>query len=238
MAPVHGVGWTLNYEMFFYACFCFALLFARRTGVILLSVILAALVALNHFSPLPNPLGYWVEPIVLEFAFGMLIALGLRAGFRLPRAWAGSIVLAGILALVGSDHWSDVPRVIALGIPSACIVGALAVADHAAKAGPVWRALSFLGDASYSLYLVHPLAITLPRRLFPHFVNPATSPWLYAGLLLATALAAAVIVHLLFERPVTRVLQRRIAVMFHGAKREASAGDPQPIGDRRVDIPT
>jgi exopolysaccharide production protein ExoZ len=32
MLPVHGVGWTLNYEMFFYAWFCLALLFARRTG--------------------------------------------------------------------------------------------------------------------------------------------------------------------------------------------------------------
>jgi exopolysaccharide production protein ExoZ len=194
MAPVHGVGWTLNYEMFFYACFCLALLFARQTGVVFVSVMLVALVTLNHFWPLPGPLGYWAEPLILEFIFGMLIALGWRAGFRIARAWVAGIVLVACLALVGSDYWPDVPRVVALGVPSAFIVGALAVADYTAKAGPVWRGLSFLGDASYSLYLVHSLAITLPRRLFPQLVNPATSPWLYAALLVATALSAAVVV--------------------------------------------
>jgi peptidoglycan/LPS O-acetylase OafA/YrhL len=82
--------------------------------------------------------------------------------------------------------------------------------------------LSFLGDASYSLYLVHPLAITLPRRLFPYVVNPATSPWLYAGLLVIIAVGAAVAVHLIFERPITRYLQRRVGSMFHRAELKAA----------------
>jgi peptidoglycan/LPS O-acetylase OafA/YrhL len=175
MAPVHGVGWTLNYEMFFYALFSLAVLFTRRTGVLLLAGLLFAFVGFNYSVSLPLPLGYWAEPIILEFVFGMLIALALRSGFHIPRAWAGAIVLAGALALVASDRWPDVPRIIALGVPSAFIVGALALADYTAKPALAWRALSFLGDASYSLYLVHPLAITLPRRLFPYVVNPATS---------------------------------------------------------------
>ncbi len=222
MAPVHGVGWTLNYEMFFYALFGLAVLFTRRTGVLFLAALLFAFVALNYCISLPLPLGYWADPIILEFVFGMLIALALRSGFRIPRAWAGTIVLAGVLALVASDHWPEVPRIIGLGVPSAFIVGALALADYTAKAAPAWRALSFLGDASYSLYLVHPLAITLPRRLFPYVIDPATFPWLYAGLLVTIAVSAAVAVHLIFERPITRFLQRRIVSMFHRAKLEAA----------------
>jgi len=238
MVPVHGVGWTLNYEMFFYACFCFALLFSRRTGVVLLSVALLALVALNQFMPLPNPIGYWAAPIILEFVFGMLIALGLRAGFRVPSPLAGCIVAIALLALAAVDRWGMgiVPRVVALGGPCAAIVGALALARSTAKPGPVWRALSLLGDASYSLYLLHPLAFTLPRRLFPYLVNPATSPWLYAALLLATALAVAVIVHLLLEKPITRFLQRRIASVFHGERRTAAAVDLPPLAKPRADI--
>jgi exopolysaccharide production protein ExoZ len=123
----------------------------------------------------------------------------------------GAFVIIGVSLLIASDRWLEVPRAIALGLPSALIVGGLALADYTAKTGPAERALSFLGDASYSLYLVHPLAITLPRKLFPHFIDPATSPWLYAGLLVVTVLIAAVFVHLLFERPITRFLQRRIA---------------------------
>jgi peptidoglycan/LPS O-acetylase OafA/YrhL len=214
MAPVHGVGWTLNYEMFFYAWFCLALLFSRRNGVLLLSAIFAVFVTANRLWPMPIPIGYWAEPIILEFVFGMLIALGFRAGIRVPPLAAGVAVAVGILSLVGSDYWPAVPRVVAFGIPSALIVGGLVLADRLAKGGAVEQGLSFFGDASYSLYLVHPLAITLPRRLFPHFVNPATSPWLYAGLLLMAAVGAAVIVHVLFERPVTQFLQKRIVARF------------------------
>jgi peptidoglycan/LPS O-acetylase OafA/YrhL len=47
MAPVHGVGWTLNYEMFFYACFSAAVLFSLRIGVVALALALLCLVALK-----------------------------------------------------------------------------------------------------------------------------------------------------------------------------------------------
>ncbi len=67
MAPVHGVGWTLNYEMFFYSCFAFALLFSRKAGVIAVAIILSVFVTINHIRPLPNPVGYWADPIILEF---------------------------------------------------------------------------------------------------------------------------------------------------------------------------
>ena len=236
MAPVHGVGWTLNYEMFFYTCFCVALLFSRRTGVLVLAAFLFAFEGLNQLTPLPNPLGYWADPIILEFVFGMLIATLLLSGFRIPHVWAGALVVISFLALLGLDYLTESPRLLALGVPSAFIVGSLVLADSSAKPSSLWQPLSFLGDASYSLYLVHPIAITLPRRLFPHLVNPASSPWLYAALLLATALAAAVVVHLLFEKPVTRILQNRIGIKFRDLQREAWADDAKRPRKQPVNI--
>jgi exopolysaccharide production protein ExoZ len=229
MAPVHGVGWTLNYEMFFYLCFCLALLFSRLTGVLLVAAALCFLVALNRVLPLPNPLGYLVEPIILEFVFGMLIALIYRSGFRMKSALAAVIVVAALAAIAASGRWNELPRVIVWGLPSACMVGALALAEYSATPNRLWRGLSFLGDASYALYLVHPLAITLPRRVFPRVIDPATSPWLYAALLIATALIAAAVVHVLVEKPITRVLQRRIAQHFRAAKRAQPAGELHPV---------
>lgn len=221
MAPVHGVGWTLNYEMFFYAFFCGAVLFSRRTGVLLVTAALTILVAVNLAVMLPNPVGYWGDPIILEFVLGMLIAQLYYTGYRIPRVWAGAVVLICAVALVASDHWQQWPRLIVLGVPAAGIVGALVLTDHRVSEAPIWRMLSFLGDASYSLYLVHPLAIVLPRRLFPGLIDPARWPWLYAGMLLVTAVGVAVAVHLLFERPVTRFLQRRVRGLFREAGRPA-----------------
>ncbi len=238
MAPVHGVGWTLNYEMFFYACFCGALVFSRVKGVLILSGLFVALVIFNSFMPLPIPLGYWATPIILEFVYGMLIGLVFRTGLRLP-AWAsGALIVAAIFALGGSRGWLDGPAVETWGLPFAAVVAAVALAGSSATPGPLGRALCFLGDASYSLYLIHPIAITLPRRLFPRVIDPAAWPWTYAGLLLAVAVAAAVAVHLLLERPVTRSLQRRIARRFHGASSRPLPGEMKPIGSGEAQIGT
>jgi peptidoglycan/LPS O-acetylase OafA/YrhL len=55
-------------------------------------------------------------------------------------------------------------------------------------------------------------------------IDPAASPWLYAALLLIVAVAAASLVHVLFERPLTRLLQRQIVLRFR-----APAGPPKPV---------
>jgi exopolysaccharide production protein ExoZ len=211
MAPVHGVGWTLNYEMFFYACFSVAVLFPRRVGVGVLSLALLCFVWINAVFPLPLPFGYWADPIILEFVFGMMISLALREGVSIPKVGAVALVIVAIAAIGDLTRWSDLTRVIEWGFPAALIVGACALSTGSVScSSPLCRAFSFLGDASYSLYLVHSIAIPLPRQLFPRLIDPATHPWLYAALLLCTAVAAASFVHVLFERPVTRILQRTV----------------------------
>jgi len=85
-----------------------------------------------------------------------------------------------------------------------------------------------MGDASYSLYLVHPLAITLPRRLFGTYLNPAGAPILYFMLLLTVALIAACAVHVLLERPLTRFLQNAIASMYSPKAFKSPAGSTAP----------
>jgi exopolysaccharide production protein ExoZ len=235
MAPVNGVGWTLNYEMFFYACFSVAVLFSRRIGVVLLALALLCFVGFNNAVPQPPPFGYWAKPIILEFVFGMMIGLALREGVRIPTIVSLAMVIAAIAVhIVYRDT-----RLLGWGVSAALIVGACALSTRSVSCtGPLCRALSFLGDASYALYLVHPIAITLPRRLFPHFIDAATHPWLYVALLLCITIAAAIVVHVAFERPTTRVLQRAIKSMIgrttfgppdEAARRiEVTAGTPDP----------
>ena len=206
----HGAGsrsgMTLTYEMFFYACFSVAVVLARF-GVGVLALVLFSSRLINAV-PLP-PFGYWADLIILEFVFGMMIGLALRGGVSIPKAGAVALVIVAVAAIGALTCWSDLTRVIEWGFPAALIVGACTLSTGSVScSGPLCRAFSFLGNASYSLYLVHSIAIPLPRQLFPRLIDPATHPWLYAALLLCTAVAAASFVHVLFERPVTRILQR------------------------------
>lgn len=148
----------------------------------------------------------------------MLIALALREGVKLP-PWLGwSCVIAGLAAYVWVSRFGagDMPRVVYWGLPSALLIAGLAGMARPAEERPAnaaTRFFAFLGDASYSIYLVHPFMLTAPRLLMFGLAGDGVSspgqPWLYAGLQFAAAVIAGVAVHLAFERPVTRWLRAR-----------------------------
>jgi exopolysaccharide production protein ExoZ len=153
-------------------------------------------------------------PIVLEFAMGMLIALAAREGCRLPPLVCTALVVIGAAGFVASYWHGNIDHLVIWGIPSALVVAGVTLAGPCIRPGPLFRGTSFMGDASYSLYLAHPIAITLPGRLFGAILNPAAAPVLYAMFLLVTALIVACAVHVGFERPLTRYLQEAIASLF------------------------
>ena len=150
--------------MFFYAVFALAIMLPRRNAVFAVTTLFALLVALGLLVRLPQPFAFWFSPIILEFCFGMLIALAWRDGWRLPR-WASLLLIAAALAAyAASAVWGPFVawRALEWGVPGAMLVAALALAKETPAPGPVARAFVFLGDASYSLYLVH--AIVIPAR--------------------------------------------------------------------------
>jgi exopolysaccharide production protein ExoZ len=217
LSPLNGVGWTLNYEMLFYAVFAIAVCLSRRGAVAAIALLFAAMVLVGlRFGPLPNPFAFWCEPLILEFVLGMLVAVALREGWRLPPWLAHGIILAGLAIFLLEEHFAPATsRVLAWGLPSALVVAGLTLnagSRGVRHPGLLARTFGFLGAASYAIYLVHPFALAAPRLL--HFglagdgITPPAQPWLYASLQLVAAVAAGVIVHLGVERPVTRALRR------------------------------
>lgn len=99
--PILVVGWTLNYEMFFYALFAVAVLLQRGRAVILLTAALVAVVVLRALVGGPtSPLAFWGEPIVLEFIAGILVGLAYEYRLLLPRRIAGAAIVAGSSAFL------------------------------------------------------------------------------------------------------------------------------------------
>ncbi len=125
---------------------------------------MAALVLVSHAcGGLPGPLSYWARPIVLEFVLGMGIAVAHRGGVRLSTPAALALLAA---AAAEFTIWASVGDVflyrwLSAGLPAAQAVAALALLRRDVVVGWVDR----IGDASYALYLTHPVVIAVARIL-------------------------------------------------------------------------
>jgi exopolysaccharide production protein ExoZ len=210
--------------MFFYALFALAIVRPRGQAVIGLGAGLVALVILGRvFYPLPQPLGFWTDPIILEFVYGMglglLHAQGVRLGGLARALLAAGAVLA--LVLVASLWPPDAAyayRALLYGGPAAMLVTAVAFGRERAAEGRLARLGAAIGDASYALYLIHPFVIRAGRELVLRS-GLGIEPWAFVALALAGAVIASVGVYRLFERPLTARLRERL-----DGSRAASAG--------------
>ncbi|MBK5570200.1 acyltransferase [Ensifer sp. SSB1] len=206
--PVLVQGWTLNYEMFFYAVFALTLLLPRSRRLLVISTCFLLLVGLGFAIDTDNALfSTYSRPIILEFVAGMIIAeLWLRG--RVPGGYAGLVLIAigvsGFAALavfrLPFDEFVLGPLAVLL------VVGTLSLESRG------WfrpRGLPMLlGDASYSIYLWHTFAISVVVKVCARAgVDLALSAFL--AVLSGTVLGVAA--YVLLEKPLTRRLRPRIA---------------------------
>jgi peptidoglycan/LPS O-acetylase OafA/YrhL len=210
--PILALGWTLNYEMFFYVLFAAVLFLPLKRGLLLLTAFFVCFVAAGALVQMPTTaLAFWSDSIIFEFLFGVAVALLFRANVRLSAPVALLLFVAGAVLAVGlGPLWgvSDtLPRFVSAGIPAAMIV-------FAAACGPRLPAswfiapLVLIGDASYSLYLSHPFVIR-PLRNVWMMLPPQLPVWAYVVACCAAAILGAIAVYWLIERPLIRLFTDR-----------------------------
>jgi peptidoglycan/LPS O-acetylase OafA/YrhL len=207
MQPVFGLGWTLNYEMFFYAVFAPFLLLLRRWAVAGAVVLLCGFVAFGLLIGFANlQLSFWSNPIILEFCAGMLLALA-PPGLNLP-----SRLLLVVLAVAGLHFATTAPeawRALDSGGPAVAMVAAAALgAPGRVNGGPkTW--LVRLGDASYAMYLVHPFVMRAFSVLWHKFhVGNELAGTIYVLAGLAAAQFCALAINMTLERKLSALLRR------------------------------
>jgi exopolysaccharide production protein ExoZ len=219
-APLLFVGWTLIFEMFFYAVFAIALLARRPFAVVAgVSVFLIAFVILGPgrtagiwAPPASSSIAYLADPVVIEFVFGMIIALVYRAGVRLSMWATISLIIVAFIWLPQTIAMPSVPRPFSAGIAAALIVAGMSLSSlPSPKASSLIRGAVFLGDISYSLYLTHLLSFSFVAWIVTQLViSPVGHAWMYFGAMLAIGLAVAAGTYLVFEKPTTNFLKRLI----------------------------
>ena len=218
--PIANLGWTLNLEMFFYAVFTVALLFKRGRGLALATGflgIICALQIMGLFKPaglLPSvPLNFWADPIILNFVFGMLVGAVFQLGRRLDKL--SSLVLLAIALLAAGSYLNMYDAINQLGETTLAsrLINALPVLALfiAGALGPqidprklVWRGLLLLGDASYSLYLIHPFVLRGFRGVWVKVIGAHLPVWSFMAISCVLAIMVGLVVYFIFEKPMTR----------------------------------
>lgn len=207
--PLLVPGWTLNFEVFFYALAAAAWTLPPAWRLRAFFGVLMALVVCGViWRPDNAVLATWTSGLLMQFAAGGALALAWRRGVVPGRAAGGLLMVAGLAAYAGlewSGWYDEAWRPLAWGLPAVAIVlGALALEPTRQSA---WLAVPrLLGDASYSIYLLHPLVVAAMFRL----AAPYSS-----GLFVLAAIVAACVIGLasfyLFEQPVGKLLRGRAA---------------------------
>lgn len=235
MVPLHGVGWTLEYEMFFYCLFALCIVLHRRTAILTACAALVGLTLLPNFVIFPMPLSYLVTPFLWEFVFGLLIALAYRSGWRIPRFSAVCMGGVGLLTFlwsctqdITSGSFVAEYRFTLWGGSAALILAACVLSPFQVR-GRWLSPLVLIGEASYALYLTHTITLhivwlSVAKRL------PASHPYVFAALMWTCAIGVALIVYRCFERPITEHLnayfERRLDV--HSSTSTVSAAKSLP----------
>lgn len=203
--PLHPYGWSIAYEMWFYALVAGLMLGVAkgRAGLACAGVLAGggAVVALGYDAPWLLP-RFLFSPLGWEFAAGCVLFV-CRDGVRRHAALAWPL-----LPVFGAGVWftsylgypgevightfTGFARAFIWGGLATCVVALFVAAEHKVR-WPAW--LVALGTASYSIYLIQPVTVRLAAAL-----DWAPSARVAAFMALSVALGALMYVFL--ERPI------------------------------------
>lgn len=215
--PILFLGWTLNYEMFFYVLFALGLCFRNyASGLTFCASCLAALTCAGWIWPgLGLPIEFYTSPVLLEFAMGMALALLTDAAPRQVGSGARAVAAIGLLAApalpLAPLIWPAAPQTLVSGVGSTVLVASAVLLER-------WgwsirnAMLLAVGDASYALYLSHPFVTQTVQKVGSRLhLGPVLALALLGGCL-ALVIAAALAIHYCVERPLSRRARRVLGV--------------------------
>ncbi|MDB5492048.1 MAG: acyltransferase family protein [Micavibrio sp.] len=193
-------SWSISAEWFAYLCFPVLLHFLLKTGmdrVVLFAIWLYVLCMGFIYVYLNITLGdvvtgFTMIRIMPEFVLGIALYL---AGSRRP--WIGPVIPAGLVltALLCMSLYTERPDYLTVLILAGIIhVGAGSSLKPGARIHP---ALTYLGEISYSFYMIHVLVLYGFWRLFEIYGYA----WLWIVLSFCATLALSAALYHFVERP-------------------------------------
>ncbi len=220
--PLLFVGWTLNYEMYFYIIFAILLSFRIHIAIIsitiffLLSSVIGSLYSFTFPLLIQNT--SW---ILLEFVFGIWIGYFFRRSHWLSKSVSYVLLSVGGLVLMltiiyfpeslsfGFGLYSQ--RLLLWGIPLALIFAAIVSLFRSLPDNWLVRSMEQAGDASYSIYLFQLFALPGFAYIFKF---AGLDRFIHIDLLILAlvicSIFAGYIAYLVVEKPMTSFVRKKL----------------------------
>lgn len=220
------IAWTLSYEVWFYLLFAFCILLGyKRTSYFF--IIWGFLIVFKHythigdFSPFLN---FILNPMILYFLAGCFIGyLSKKGKASLSlRQFVILIIIASMsvfsyAALSGSvleqNRWDINYYYLLIVLFGITLWMAVSIDRQSWLTAPS-KKLLLIGDASYSLYLIHPAVIMFCYKMAAYLtsrfaidVSSMTVNLIFIGTMLMATLAG-LLLHLIVEKPLLSLLNK------------------------------
>lgn len=223
ISPMLHLGWTLNYEMLFYAVFALVLYLPPLNRTLVLAMVFYALITLVNAIPFHfAPWMFYGHGVTLEFVAGCLIGTAYVRGW-VTRMSMNAALVALLLGLFATFyfayvHGEDEGRLFWKGLPAALLVLSVLALE---QRRPLHSAvLHKIGDASYSIYLTHLFLVMAVRKLWLVAQLPTTG-WM-TNVYVAIAVVGGILMGMVvYEKVETRLVEvakfRRFRLVFQSA---------------------
>lgn len=209
-----NVVWTLRHELLFYTLFAISFLLRRRVpwlvyGWAVLPVVAWPVFAILRVEPENDLAQFLLSPSNFNFAVGLTIGLAyLRVSamrrLSLPLTVAWPLIALTVAALVAARN--VLPTGVTAVVAGVIVLVALTMP---ARNDPVSRFLEMLGNASYSIYLTHNIAILLGLEAWVRILGAKYDLVAFA-LVVVAATAFGVGLHFAVEKPLIRAANRLV----------------------------
>lgn len=239
--PPLKVGWSLNYELFFYVIFGISLFMKRFRWVMLFSALVGLIILLPlltkgfvSFNPSINYhfgflyLSLMTNPIMLYLIMGIALGLLYDSNFSIRAKWIQIALLTISIALFLMIYFKLSPfgNNFFVGLFICCFLVFALLFYNKDKGIKVPALFVYLGNMSYSLYLIHPtVIIVLPRFLNLLGLGGKMDSTLYFFVLIACTLVLSILSYELIEKR----LLKRLATYLTKPRIKKIPGKLQPV---------
>ncbi|GAB1790261.1 acyltransferase [Priestia megaterium] len=230
--PILRVAWTLSYEIFFYLLFGLLIAIKRYIAYFILSS-WGILIVINYTFQLidvNNKFFFYfiLNPYNLEFLLGgvcgiLLSNYKIKYGKYILATGILLFLVCWILTLDGYLTKYIIYSRIGFGCASFLIIlGASAINIETNIKMPIW--LSTLGNASYSIYLIHIVVLALTFKVLPKMNFFGAFPFVTATLSIIISVIVGVGFYITIEKKLLNFLNKKFLVSREKKVKLRSAG--------------